>query len=449
MIKPFRNLDAFSKNVLFVFAGTSLVNLFNLLCQVLIAHRLTPADFAAFNSLLSILILFSVPLGTLGIAVAKYSAEYNAQNQTKKIQILLSGLLKKVSFLGIFTFFIFYSTSFYIIDKLKIPSISAGYILAILLAVSWITPVFSGGLQGLELFKWLMSASLITGASKLVFAFVFIWLGFNIAGALGAFLVASFVGIIVSYLPLRGLLSFRIINPFRNNVLSNLESKISNEINSAGTTTNLTNNAIVSNEVDFKEIFFYLFPVIISYFCYLNLVSFDMVLIKYFFNPQDAGIYSLAQVVGKIFLFLPGAISIVMFPKISHLNAQKRETVSTLKKSLHYGLLLCLAAILIYNIFPTFILKALTGKAPLDSIRLGRLFSISMSFFALLYIIISYFVSLKDTRFIKYLVLFTVIQLLAIIFFHRSLMQVQIILCINAPILFFIPLILAIRKNKI
>jgi O-antigen/teichoic acid export membrane protein len=413
MIKYIKSIDTYGKNIILVFLGASLVNFFNLLYQLLIAHRLAPADFAAFNSLLSILMLFSVPLGTLQIAVAKYSAEFSAQNQIKKIQVLLSSLLRKTLVLAIFTVIIFYFASFYIIDKLKISSVASGYILAISLALSCIVPVLSGGLQGLELFKWLMSISVITGALKLALAFIFIRLGFNIAGALGAFLAASLVSIIISFFPLRNFISLRIIK----------------------------------DSIDFKEIFLYLFPVAITSFCFIALVSFDMVLVKYFFLPEDSGLYSLAQMVGKIFLFLPGAISMVMFPKIAGLNAKNMDTASTLKRSLFYATILCVIACLVYNIFPSFILKILTGKIFFESIILGRLFSVSMSFFAILYILIAYFLSIKDLRFIKYLVLFTLLQFLAIVFFHKSLIQVQSILCINAILLFFIHLWLAHNRK--
>jgi hypothetical protein len=151
---------------------------------------------------------------------------------------------------------------------------------------------------------------------------------------------------------------------------------------------------------------------------------------------------------GKIFLFFPGAIALVMFPKTAGLNAKNIDTVSTLNRSLLYAAILCITAGLVYNTMPSFILKILTGKVFRESIVLGRLFSISMSFFALLYILITYFLSKKDLRFIKYLVIFTALQLLSIILFHKSLMQVQFILCINAILLFFVHLLLAYRTEQ-
>lgn len=408
MFKYIKNIDAFGKNIIIVFLGTSLANFFNLLYQLLIAHRLCSVDFAAFNSLLAIFMLVSSPLANLQTGIVKYIAEFNARAQTEKIKNLLSVLFRKTLLMAVLTFFIFSFASIYILSRLKIPSIYSAYILAILLGSSWVTPVFSGALQGLELFKWLVSVSIIAGALKLILAFIFIALGFNISGALGAFLVASLIGLIVSFYPLRRFLAWK----------------------------------ATGDGVDFKAFTFYLFPVAISSFCFIGLVSFDMVLVKYFFIPVEAGFYSLAQMVGKIFLFLPGAISIVMFPITAGLNAKNMDTQLTLKRSLLYAAVLCGIAVLGYNLFPAFILKVLTGKDFAESIALGRLFGISMTFFALLNILISYFISIKDTRFIKYLFLFTLLQYAAIVFFHRSLAQVQLILCLNSLLLFCIHILL-------
>jgi O-antigen/teichoic acid export membrane protein len=173
-----------------------------------------------------------------------------------------------------------------------------------------------------------------------------------------------------------------------------------------------------------------------------------MVLVKYYFNPEESGVYSLAQMVGKIFLFLPGAISVVMFPRVSGLKAKNQDTNTTLKRSLLYTGILVTGAGFFYNLFPHFVLMVLTGKVYLESVSLGRLFSVSMSFFTLLFILITYLLSIKDLRFIKYLVLFTLLQIWAITLFHKTLISVQLILCLNAILLFFIHLNLVYKKWK-
>ena len=408
-----KNIDAFGKNVIFVFLGMSLVNIFNLLYQLLIAHRFSPADFAAFNSMLSIYLIVSMSLGTVQVALAKYTAEFNAHNQTKKIRFLLSSLLKKTTLFALLTLIIFYFASSYLIDKLKITSVASGYILAILLALSWVIPVLFGGIQGLELFKWLPSIQVISGVIKLILAFLFILFGFNIAGALGALLIANIIALVISYIPLKNFISSR----------------------------------FEKEEVNLKEFFVFLYPVAISTFCFIVLVNSDMILVKYFFAREEAGVYSIAQMVGKIFLFLPWAVGIVMFPRVSGLNAKNMDTAPTLYRSLFYVTILCVIACLGYNAFPALTLKILTGKVPYGSIFLARLFSISMSFFTLSYILITYFLSKRDLRFVRYLASFTLLQVSAIVLFHRNLVQVQLILCLNAILLFLIQLFLVYKKE--
>lgn len=414
MVRYLKNLDAFSKNIIFVFIGTSLANIFNLLCQLLIAHGLSPADFAAFNALLSIFVVISTPLATLQTAVVKYSAEFNAHNQVNKVKFLLSSLLKKTAIFSLLTCFVVYFAAFYIIDKLKISSIYSTYILILLVSLSWITPVFMGSLQGLELFTWFVLVSIIAGAAKLLFAFIFIRLGFNITGALCAFLISVLLTLVMSAFVLRRFISFAANPP----------------------------------EINFKEIFIFMFPVAISSFCLMGLTNMDMLLVRYYFKPSESGVYAIAQMVGKIFVFLPGAISVVMFPRVSGLNAKQSDTTAILNRSLTYAVILCILASLVYNLLPSLVLKVLTGKVLSESIFLGRLFSVSMSFFALLFIIVTYFISIKDLRFIKYLIIFSGLQVLAIAFLHRNLIQIQWILCANAILLFLIHLVLAGFKKR-
>ncbi len=413
MLKKLENIDAFARNIIIVFAGASLVNFFNLLYQLLIAHKLTPSDFAAFNTLLSIFTVVSAPLATMQVAVTKYSVEFNSRHQISRLKFLLLDLLRKSSFLAIATFLIFLVASTHIMQALKISSLSSGYILAALVALSWLNPIFTGIIQGLEFFGWLSWSSVVSGALKLALAYIFILFGYSISGALGALLISSIIGIIIFYFPLKKIIFA----------------------------------AVPKERIDYREMLVYLFPVAVSYFCFFVLVNSDMILVKVFFKAEDAGLYSLAQTVGKIFLFLPGAINMVMFPKTSGLNARNMDTLSTLKRSLLYVWGLCIVAFFFYNLFPFLVLKVLTGKVYPEPVFLGRLFGISMSFFTSLLILISYFLSIKDLRFINYLILFTLLQILSVILFHRSLMQVQLALCVNAILLFGIHLFLAYRKN--
>lgn len=46
--------------------------------------------------------------------------------------------------------------------------------------------------------------------------------------------------------------------------------------------------------------------------------SADVVIVRHFFSPFDAGLYTAASILGRIVLFLPMAVSLVLFPKFVH-----------------------------------------------------------------------------------------------------------------------------------
>jgi O-antigen/teichoic acid export membrane protein len=414
MLKYFKKIDPFSRNIIFVFLGSSLASFFNLLYQLLIAHSVSPLDFAAFNALLALYTIISSPLSTFQLTVVKYCSQFNASGQSAKLKFFLTDLFKKALILALLTAVIFGLASARLVSALKIPSLASGYILVLLIASTWLNPVFTGGIQGVEYFGWFVSGSLISSVFKLGFAFLFIAIGYKVSGALGALLIANIIGLVFFYFPLRRLFAI---------------SDVKREL------------------INYKEVLLYWMPVILSTFCYVNLINMDMVLVKYYFSASESGMYSLAQLVGKIFLFLPMAINVVMFPRSSGLNARNMDSMDTLRKSLLWALFLCLCIITCYNFFPAFALKLLTGKTFAESILLGRYFSLSMSLFAISSIFISYFLSIGDFRFIKYLAIFTVVQFLAIVLFHGSILQVQLILCLVSVSVFLLHLALAITKG--
>ncbi|MBU1125454.1 MAG: oligosaccharide flippase family protein [Candidatus Omnitrophica bacterium] len=404
--------DAFTKNVFIVFAGTSVVNLINLVYQLLIAHSLSASMFAAFNSLLSLYMIFSSPLGILQLVMTKYTSEFFAHRQIGKVRALFSAFAKRALILSMVTLGIFLAASPRILVSLKIPSAASGPIFALLLASSWLAPLLTGTIQGIERFKCYSSVSVLGGLLKIALSFLFIRLGYSIAGALGALFAANLAVMIIFYWSLRDVLHA----PYQKEI------------------------------IPYKEMAAFAVPVAVSYFCFMVLVSFDMVLVKYFFSAHESGLYSISQMLGKIFLFLPGAVSMVLFPRTSGLNAQNQDTLATLKKSLFFVLCLCLSAVVFYNLFPDFVLKILTGKVYPESVLLGRLFSISMSFFALTYVLLSYLLSIRKAAFVPYLAAIALLQSAAIFLWHRNLLQVQLIICGCAAVLFVVHLWFAFRK---
>ncbi len=402
MLKKPRFIDGFARNILIVLAGTSLVNVVNLLYQLLIAHKLSAPAFAEFNALLAVLTIISSPLSTVQLAITKFASGCNARGECRGVSFLLNDLSRKACILALAAFAVFFLAAPHLQNFFKIESYTTTGMFACAMATAWFLPVAVGGLQGLELFGWLSSLSITGALIKLALAYVFLTAGYAAAGAFGAVAAANMVVIVFSYLPLR---RFMDVQPGKGGI-------------------------------SYREIFLYTIPVAVGHLCFAVLVASDMVLVRYFFPSDESGMYSLAQMLGKIFLFLPGAVSMVLFPRASGLKAQARETIGILKRSLVYVAGMCAAAVIVYNVFPGFVLTLLTGKVYPESVVLGRLFAVSMTFFTLVYVMMSYFLSIGDTRFMKYFIAAAIVQVSLIFAFHDTLFQVQGVMCAVAAALF-------------
>ncbi len=416
--------DTFLKHILIVFFGTTFVNIINLAYQLLIAHRLTAPDFAAFNSLISVLVIASTPLLALQTTLARYLASYRARADTAAVHSLLRTFLKGGLYGAALLFLLAAVCVPSLLRTLKIESGAAGALLAVLIGISCLTPVATGMLQGLERFSWLTSSAIIAGCAKLVLAFILIEAGYRVTGALGAFVVSIALTLLISFYPLR---QMRIGGP-------------------------------APVFVPMGEILRYCIPIAAGTLCFQMLTNLDMLFVRRFFPVEASGTYALAQMVGKVFLFLPGAISIVMFPKTSGLKARKEDTRALLSRSLLFASTLCAGAALFYNLWPSFVLKLLTGKSSAGSVFLGRFFSVSMSLSALLSLLVTYFLSVGDLRFMPFVVFGATVEVIAFVVAGAllpgktlqdvGLLGVQAAVISLAGVLFVVCLLLAFVRRK-
>jgi len=188
--------------------------------------------------------------------------------------------------------------------------------------------------------------------------------------------------------------------------------------------------------LDKKDIYGYFLPVGLYTLCFFALTNMDIILVKHFFSPIEAGFYSVAQMVGKIVLFVPSAIGVVMFPKIVDHHARKEDAKAILKKCLLVVGILCGLVSFFALLCPAFILKVLTGHDQPQAISLVKFFAISMSFFALVNIFMIYHLSLRRMRFIYFMSVMTIFQFFGIWLFHNTLASVLLTLTLCSVVLF-------------
>jgi len=187
-----------------------------------------------------------------------------------------------------------------------------------------------------------------------------------------------------------------------------------------------------------SEAYRYFFPVGTMLLCFTVLTNVDIILVKHFFPPIEAGYYSIAQMVGKIILFLPFPVATVMFPKLSSSQGQEKKKLSILGRSLMIAGVLCCGAIMLSLLFPALIMRILSGKSYVECISLVRFFCVNATFFSLLLIVLSYHLSTQKRGFLFPLIFLTLMEIGLIALFHRTLIQILMIVGIVAFCLFLI-----------
>jgi hypothetical protein len=152
--------------------------------------------------------------------------------------------------------------------------------------------------------------------------------------------------------------------------------------------------------------------------------------------------------VGKIILFLPLPIVTVMFPKVFVMEIKKRKTTPVLIWSLMVAGCACILAIGMCHLFPELILRLITGKDYRECIPLIKFFSINMTFFSLTLILLYYQLALNEREFLYPLPFLTLIQSGLILLFHKTLVQVLIVVTLVAFSLLVINFYLVYRPRK-
>lgn len=402
-----------------MFVGVGLFNVFNLLFHFFMVRSLSPINYGHLNTLMALFMVISVPASTVQTAVTKFVSSYQVQNRYDRIRGLLRHLFMVMSMVGLLILLLISLGSSLISSFLQISSIELIVLLGVVLLFAMVIPIPWGGLQGLQKFGSLAFNLILNGGLKFFSGVLFVFLGLGVSGAMGAIVLSYFVTFFLSLVILKAYL------PKERTVAD--RERTPEDPNPSYT----------------KEVYRYFLPVGLTLFCFMLLTNIDLILVKHFFTPIEAGYYSIAQMVGKIILFLPIPVVMVMFPKLSALEGQKKKAHSTLMQSLMITFFLCCGALMVGFLFPSSIIKILSGKMYSECIPLVRFFCINMTFFTLILILLYYHLSTHEKGFLYPLGLLTLIQIGLIIFFHKSLNQVLLVVSVVSLCLLGITFFLA------
>ena len=403
-----------------VFIGTSLAGFITLLYHLVSVRLLSPEDYGTLNALISLIAFTSMAIFPLTTTLTRFFTEYLIKKDFDLITSIFFKFLKKLILFASGLLLLFVIFSQVLGNFLNTPSI---YIIVcgIIISLTLISPPFLSLIQSSQKFGLFSFIIFSSSFGKLAIGFFLMLLGLNVLGGLFGFLGGSVLSL--------SLLLISITYFFKNHKVDREKhDKIS--------------------KVDLLPIYKYFFPVSLSMASFTILTNIDLILVKHFFSPLDAGCYSLAQLVGKILLFLPSAVSIVLFPKSIQSHVHHSNAKELLYKSLILTGFLCGGISLFCFLFPDFVLKILTSQYNPVSSNLVGLFSLAMTFYALSWIAMNFLLARHNLRFIPPLIIFTLLETFALSFYPTSLMGVLWIVFICSILTFVTTFLIATHQRN-
>jgi O-antigen/teichoic acid export membrane protein len=382
------------RSFLIMFSSTMIVNVINYIYNILVGRLLGPSDYGVFVSLLSFTMIFAGISGTVQIVITRYAAILKYENSQRTLYRYFIRAIQIFSVVGLFVFILFFVSTPYIKKFLNIDVSAPVYVVGMLLGVSFIAPIARGMLQGIQDYKALSINVILDSFLRLVFGLSLIFLGLKVSGAIGSQVISAIVAFSVSiYFILR---------------LKSLDE---------GT-----------YRIPRASIYKYTFLTLYTISCFLLLTNLDVVLVKHFFDPHTAGIYSSAVTIGKIILYFPGAMAIVLFPKTSELQTLSKKSVKILAKALLIVFVLCLIINVIYFVAPDLLVRIMFGEAFFEGVPYIGYYGIAMTFYSLLNITVLFLLSLNFYSLIPVLTITSLLELILLNYYHKNLLEVIYIL---------------------
>jgi O-antigen/teichoic acid export membrane protein len=389
-------------------AGSGLVGVTNLVYNVATARLLGPTGFAHATAVYTILMLVSGITLSFQVVCAKYVAKSSSQEDRSKV---FATLHQRSWLAGIAIGLLLIVVERPLTAYLNLPDPFLISLLALGTAFYVPLGVRRGYIQGIHAFGPLSVNFMLEGLVRLFGVFLLIGLGLGVRGAV----LASVVAVVVSYfaaLPSPGLTSFS----FRGIAISFREG--------------------------LQAIVFFSGQTVIN--------NFDIVLVKHFFPPAEAGFYAAIALVGRLVNMCAWSVVNTMFPVSAGAgNSEEREGSPVLFTSLL--LVFLILSILIFGLWlvPSFLWKTLFGA----HFALGNygalaplliLYAITAGIYSLSSVIITYEMSRKIANTSWLQLAFSGALALGIYLLHQTLHQViliQLVLMVLLLIALMVPLL--------
>ena len=385
-----KNLNLTAKNIGIMFIATSVVNLINFLYNIVMGRMLGPSEYGVLVSITSLLYISGTIGATVQTTLTKNSSSYLAKGDLNKVRILFYLITKRLFIITVIIFIIILIFINQITAFLKLNSIYPLIFLGIMIVGGSLVAIGKGVLQGIQNFKSLGIISILEVLLKLGLGVILVYIGFKSGGAIFGLMLATLFSYFFILIPLRKILWKK-------------------------------DNKAIDDKINLKKFYKNISLILISTILISILSYIDIVLVKHFFTSYETGQYSAAAQIGRIILFFPGAISIVIFPRLSEKFTKKESVRNTVIKSFAIILAVSVVFLIFYYFFPKLVIGIIYGKQYLLASTLVFKYGIFMTLISMINLQIFYFIAIDKFWYLISLLLVVVLQVFLIWIYHANL----------------------------
>ena len=377
----------FARSGVLVFAATLLANAFNYVFHFTVSRGLGPQSYGVVSVTISLISLVSVPSVILGMVVLRYAAEFSAVQDLPKLR----ALAERALFLGCGLAVIV--AAFFVLDRVAIARyfqiedagivVLAGFILASVIVLGIVRAM----LQGLQDFRSFACALLLEGAGKATISVLLVHMGWGVRGAMLGFFAATFTSMAYAC----GMVWLR-VGRERGTLL-----------------------------FDYQRLVRIFGGVAASTLAVTTLSYMDVVLVKHFFDPKTAGIYSAVSLAGKVLLFILGILPTVLLPKATSHAARGESAVGLFVQAFGVSILISVSGLLVLAFVPDFVVSVMAGNAFRAAVPYLFEYGVAMACLGNTLVVAAFKMALHQFNYVIGLLLVTAGEIAAVYMLHDSL----------------------------
>lgn len=387
--------NSFIQANLWVFLATGFLNVGNFLYHFITARLLGPADYGLLESLISFSYIFAIPLSAIGLVLVKYVSVFHGKKDKENISLLFIWFQKYLFRIAVVLLLLLVIVAPPLLHFLKLPSYTGIFLVALFTLIGLFTVFYRSFIQGMTNFRAMAISNFTEATTKVLLTAVLVIIGFKSDGALGAIVISGIFGIVV----------MRYFLPFKKSSKKTLSIK--------------------------KEMFLFTIPVLCTNIALASLISSDIMLVRNLFSAVDAGYYAALALIGKVLYFAVSPVLMVMFPFISQYHAAKQSFTKILLLSFLFTLLPGLILVILFFLFPTYMIIFLPGSTFLPIAPLVGFFGVFMLLYSLCSLLANFYLAIHKSE-VSYLLIFAAImQIGGIWMFHTSLFSV---ICVSLSV---------------